>query len=144
MNTIQQIQKWSLTHHPRWLVVVRVALGLFLFIKGISFIVNATIMEKLLHSGWLSDNAAYIAIGVSWVHLLGGFLIIIGLFTRWAALVQIPILLAAIFFLNMDRQSIGNGTELPLAITILLLCMFFLVEGSGPLSLDNFFKKHQA
>jgi hypothetical protein len=40
MGTLQQINRWSLTHHPRWLVVLRAILGICLFFKGIFFLVN--------------------------------------------------------------------------------------------------------
>src|SRR6266568_4453142 len=138
MGTLQQIHRWSLAHHPRWLVVIRVALGLCLFVKGISFLVNTSTLEELVRGSLVANRADWIAIGIAWAHLLGGFLIIIGLFTRWAALLQIPILVGAIIFINTQRESFG-GFELPFAVMVLLLLVFFLLEGGGPLSLDNFF-----
>ncbi len=142
MGTLQQIHRWSLTHHPRWLVVIRVALGLCLFVKGISFMVNATALEKIVHSNISSGAPAWLAIGITWAHLLGGFLIIIGLLTRWAVLVQIPILLGAIFFIKFRQETFGSGSELLFAVIILLLLVLFLAEGAGPLSLDNYFRKN--
>ncbi len=144
MGTLQQIHRWSLTHHPRWLVVVRVALGLILFFKGISFMSNATRLVELLESSIIVKGSAWWAIAITWAHLLGGFMIIIGLFTRIAVLVQLPILLGAIIFLNMEPGVFNLAFELPFAIVTLMLCLFFLVEGGGPLSLDNFFSKYQA
>jgi putative oxidoreductase len=144
MGTLQQIHRWSLTHHPRWLIVVRVALGLILFVKGISFMSNATGLVELLESSIIVKGSAWWALGITWLHLLGGFLIIIGLFTRLAVLVQIPILLGAIIFLNIQPGAFNLAYELPFALATLLLLLFFLVEGGGPLSLDNFFSKYQA
>jgi hypothetical protein len=51
--------------------------------------------------------------------------------------------MGAIIFINTQRDSFGNF-ELPFALIVLLLLIFFLVEGGGPISLDNFFKKHEA
>lgn len=144
MSTLNQIHKWSLAHHPRWLVVLRAALGVFLFIKGISFMVNEAVLERVLQGTSFSERSAVVAIIVTWAHLLGGFLIIIGLLTRWAVLVQIPIVLGAIFFINMQRETFGAGSELPFAVVILLLLILFLVEGGGPISLDNWFRHHEA
>ena len=143
MGTLQQINRWSLTHHPRWLVVVRVLLGLCLFAKGISFLANTSSLEELVRGSLVANRADWIVIGITWAHLLGGFLIIIGLLTRWAVVLQIPILMGAIIFINTRRESFGSF-ELPFALILLLLLMFFLVEGGGPLSLDNFFSKHEA
>jgi putative oxidoreductase len=143
MGTLQQIHRWSLTHHPRWLVVLRVALGLCLFIKGISFLINTSTLEELVRGSLVANRSDWLVIGITWTHLLGGFLIIIGLLTRWAVLLQIPILMGAIIFINTRREAFGSF-ELPFALIVLVLLIIFLIEGGGPLSLDNFFSKHQA
>jgi putative oxidoreductase len=144
MRTLQQIRQWSLSHHPRWFVVLRVALGLILFVRGISFMSNFNQLTSLLESTKILTGSAWMAIVITWAHLLGGFLIIIGLFTRLAALVQLPILIGAIFFLSLQPGFYNVGRELPLAIIALLLVLLFLLEGGGPISLDNFFSKYEA
>lgn len=105
---------------------------------------NATRLVELLESSIIVKGSAWWAIFITWAHLLGGFLIIIGLFTRLAVLVQVPILLGAIVFLNIQPGIFVMAYELPFAIITLLLLLFFLVEGGGPLSLDNFFSKYEA
>ena len=142
MGTLQQIHRWSLTHHPRWLVVIRVALGLCLFVKGIFFLVNTATLEELVKGSLVANRSDWVVISITWAHLLGGFLIIIGLLTRWAVILQIPILMGAIIFINTQREAFGTF-ELPFALIVLLLLIFFLVEGGGPLSLDNYFSKHE-
>jgi uncharacterized membrane protein YphA (DoxX/SURF4 family) len=143
MGTLQQIHRWSLTHHPRWFVVLRVALGICLFFKGIFFLVNTATLEELVKGSLVANRTDWLVIFITWSHLLGGFLIIIGLLTRWAALLNIPILMGAIIFINTQRDAFG-AFELPFAFIVLLLLIFFLIEGGGPISLDNFFSKHQA
>jgi hypothetical protein len=54
-------------------------------------------------------------------------------------LVQIPILIGAVVFILTKRGNFSD-TEPIFALVILLLLFFFLIEGSGPLSLDNYFK----
>lgn len=142
MGTLQQIHNWSLVHHPRWLVVIRVALGLLLIYKGISFMFNSIHAHQLLYNTVFSSSADAIIIGITWAHLLGGFLIIIGLLTRWAVLLQMPILLAAIIIMANQHGIFASGTELPFTVIIFVLLVFFLVEGGGPLSLDNYFRLH--
>ncbi|OQP61466.1 hypothetical protein A3860_31555 [Niastella vici] len=143
MGTLQQIQQWSLTHHPRWLIVLRVALGICLFFKGIFFLVNTATLEELVKGSLVANRSDWLVIFITWSHLLGGFLMIIGLLTRWAALLNIPILMGAIIFINTQRDAFG-AFELPFAFIVLLLLIFFLIEGGGPISLDNFFSKHEA
>ncbi|HTQ63398.1 MAG TPA: DoxX family protein [Puia sp.] len=142
MGTLQQIEQWSATHHPKWLVVLRVALGLCLFIKGISFLNNTVVLDQLLAGSIVSKSIDWMPLAISWAHLLGGFLIIIGLFTRWAVFLQIPILIGAVIFISAHKGLMTSGNELIFALVILLLLFFFLVEGSGPISLDNYFKKN--
>jgi uncharacterized membrane protein YphA (DoxX/SURF4 family) len=142
MGTLQHIQQWSATHHPRWLIIVRIALGLCLFIKGISFMNNAVFLSQLLAGSVMSKSIDWLPLLITWVHLLGGFLIIVGLLTRWAVLIQIPILIGAVVF-TLTRRGSFSDTEPVFALVILLLLCFFLIEGSGPLSLDNYFQKNK-
>lgn len=141
MSMLQQIQKWSSAHHPRWLIVLRVALGLCLFVKGISFISNITTIEIMLKEDF-PGTALWIAYAITWIHLFGGLMIIVGLLTRFAVLLQIPILIGAIVLVNSRQNIFPGSSELLFSIIILLLLFLFLVEGGGPLSLDDYFRKH--
>jgi putative oxidoreductase len=142
MSTVlQQINKWSSTHHPRWLIVLRVVLGLCLFIKGISFISNITLIETLLKEDFPASSL-WIAYAITWIHLFGGLMIVVGLLTRFVVLLQIPILIGAIVLVNSRQYIFGGGSELLFSIVILLLLILFLIEGGGPISLDSYFKRH--
>src|SRR5580765_7830028 len=111
MGTLQQIQHWSTTHHPRWLVALRVVLGLCLFIKGISFMNNAVLLNQLISGSIVSNSSDWLPLIITWAHLLGGFLIIIGLLTRWAILLQIPILIGAVIFMSTQSGQVSSGSE---------------------------------
>jgi len=142
MGTLQQVQRWSATHHPRWLVVLRVALGVCLFIKGISFLSNTLEINQLISGSIASKSIDWLPLFIAWVHLLGGFLIIIGLLTRWAVLLQIPILIGAVILISTRQGLMNSGSEFIFALVILAMLAFFLVEGGGPISLDNYFRKN--
>lgn len=139
MATLRHIQEWGATHHPRWLVVLRVALGLCLFAKGIVFMSNSVQLEELLSGSPMAGNAGWLSIAITGANILGGFMLIVGLLTRWVAIFQIPILAGAIIFINSQKGGFAAGSELGLALAVLLLLIFFLIEGSGPLSLDHYF-----
>lgn len=138
---LQQIDHWGATHHPKWLVVLRVALGICLFFKGIIFISDTTDLQRLLAGSNFTQDFPWLAYIIAWVHLFGGFMIIIGLLTRFAVLLQIPILLGAVLLVNMNGNPLPSS-EFGFSLVVLLMLLFFLVEGPGPVSLDNYFKQN--
>ncbi len=50
MNLVHKIEHWGDTHHPKMLDLVRVALGVFLLLKGIAFMENTAYLEHLIDS----------------------------------------------------------------------------------------------
>jgi uncharacterized membrane protein YphA (DoxX/SURF4 family) len=146
MSTLQQIRQWSTTHHPRWLVIVRMGLGLFLFAKGISFMRDSALLEELIYgqSRLAESSTHWLPIMITCSNLLGGFMLMVGLWTRLVALLEIPILIGAIVDMNTQRSGFDPGSELALAILVLVLLIFFLIEGGGPLSLDGYFKRNRS
>jgi uncharacterized membrane protein YphA (DoxX/SURF4 family) len=145
MSTLQHIRQWSAAHHPRWLVVVRMGLGLFLFAKGINFMQDSALLEQLIYGkSHLAENTTHwLPIIITWANLLGGFMLTVGLWTRLMCLLQLPILIGAIFDINFQKGGFDAGPELGLAILALVLVIFFLIEGSGPLSLDGYFERNR-
>lgn len=141
MSFIQQFRTWTASHNPKWLALIRVALGAALLLKGVNFLNDLPGLDRLIEANHLTGYSTLIRNTVPWVHVGGGFLIIIGLFTRFAAFIQIPIILAAIFLVNSKEGFIGSGTNLIYSIIILLLVLVFVIEGSGPLSLSTYFKE---
>ena len=143
MGILHQLEKWSTTHHPRWLVFLRVALGISLFFKGITFLTNSVKLETILSETGIKQYSSWMPLAITWLHLLCGFLIVIGLLTRWASLILIPILFFAVIFINAQRGVFAAESEFGFSLVILLLLIFFFVEGGGPLSPDNYFKKNK-
>ncbi|MEO6732411.1 MAG: DoxX family protein [Ferruginibacter sp.] len=141
MSFLGQINEWSSKHNPKWLVVIRVVLGLALFVKGFSFIRNTSLLEQYISTSSFFENISWLPTAIPWVHLLGGSMIIAGLFTRFAALLQIPVLIGAVFFVNVKKGLFTGESDLLFSIIVLVLLLFFLVEGGGSLSLDNYFAK---
>jgi putative oxidoreductase len=145
MNLLQRIDRWGERHHPRWLDGIRVLLGVFLFYKGVVFIQNIDALKAVIdESPWLTVMSFWLAHYIVFAHLLGGVLIVFGLLTRVAILAQIPILLGAIFFVHTSTGLFNVHEGTGLSILVLLLLIFFLVEGSGPMSFDDYMRRHPA
>jgi len=140
MNLVQRVEHWGDTHHPQWLDIVRIALGAFLCFKGVEYLYNMGTMLNLITNrmAFGSFSSMLMSNYISFAHILGGILLILGVLTRFACIIQIPILLGAIFFVNLSPDLYRPFSELLLSILVLLLLILFLVVGNGRLSLLKF------
>src|SRR5688572_6268601 len=136
MTLLQQIRQWGETHHPRWMDIVRIALGIFLCYKGVEFVSEMSSVMNLLESRFTFGHFALLLLGhyIAFAHILGGVLLVLGMLTRFACLIQIPILLGAIIFINSSMGLWQPFSELWLSIIVLLLLFYFLIVGDGPWS----------
>lgn len=137
MATIKSLNKWANAHTYYALDVLRLALGVFLFIKGIDFMSHQVQMAEVIKPFQDLPGGMAILHYIVPAHFVGGFLIVIGLLTRWAVLAQLPILIGAVLTNFLGEM---NSTNLILATITLLVCLFFLVYGSGKHSVDYYLK----
>lgn len=141
MGFLQRMQQWSQAHQPKWLVILRAALGLLLLFKGISFISHANGLTNIISNSEFKEGAVFLTSYITLAHLLGGAFIILGLLTRWMVAIQIPILIGAVFFINASN-IFAVQSEFALSVVVLLLLLFFFFEGGGPYSMDRYIKTH--
>ena len=144
MESVKKLNKWANAHTYLSLDLLRIALGVFLFIKGISFITNVQYLQDLMapidYTIEKIGGGMFLVHYIAAAHFVGGIMIVFGLLTRWAIIAQLPILVGAVlinFAGNMHSQS------LLLALITLVLCVFFLFYGSGKNSADYFFKMQE-
>jgi putative oxidoreductase len=142
MSTLSGIEKWTNEHHPIWIDLLRILLGILLVAKGASLVSHR---EQL---GWLIFNhhVGFIIVAASLyiilIYLGGGLLIAAGLITRWSAGLIIPALLSALYFVDIPGHLSGLNTDTSLSIITLVLSVFFLIYGSGNFSIDYYLKTH--
>jgi uncharacterized membrane protein YphA (DoxX/SURF4 family) len=144
MDLLKKIEIWGEQHHPKWMDILRMALGIALFVKGYFFIRNTDTLMQIMENSrfpWVSLTLAHY---VAFAHLVGGFMIFIGLLTRIAILFQLPVIIGAIVFVNSERGFFSEGSELMYSIIILVLLIVFLVLGSGPWSVDETWSRSTA
>jgi putative oxidoreductase len=140
MNLIHKIERWGDSHHPKFLDLIRIVLGIFLFLKGLGFMENTAYLKFVIEnqsdiifpSGLLVALVYY----VTFVHMVGGTLIALGVLTRLSSLIQIPVVFGAVFFINILQSPVN--TELWASIIALILLIVFTIIGSGKLSLDRY------
>ena len=131
------LRKWFLTHRSWCMSLLRIYLGVGLFVKAISFVsrrddlIQTMVENDLLFAG---TGLAHVVIVT---HLLGGSLMTIGLGTRIGALIQIPNLIGAVFFAHRAGGIFGFAEELRFSALVLFMLLLFVWWGSGPLSVDS-------
>lgn len=132
MNMQGKISVWD-DKYPFLFVILRVMLGLILAIRGIFFITSIQPLFHLIKSSSLSglNMDMTLALVISWVHLLGGTFIILGLLTRISAWAQIPILIGAVLFINLNSSLSQSFSELLLSVFVLILSVLFAIAGGG-------------
>ncbi|MBO9684761.1 MAG: DoxX family membrane protein [Flavisolibacter sp.] len=137
MNYVERLEHWGDVHHPKWMDFVRIALGLFLLLKGVEFANNMNQLMAVMSSLPFGNlMMVFLAHYVLFAHMLGGVLLTTGLLTRLACLIQIPVLIVAVFT-NIFNQF----SELALSLLVLVLLVYFLIIGSGRWSLDWYVNK---
>ncbi|MES2881396.1 MAG: DoxX family protein, partial [Bacteroidota bacterium] len=105
MNYLKRLEHWGDTHHSKWMDIVRVALGIFLCMKGVEFAQNMSDMMSLMKNmPFGSFMLVLISHFIIAAHIMGGVLITLGMLTRFACLIQIPILLGAIIFMSSSGE----------------------------------------
>lgn len=118
------------------LLLFRIILGFTLFIKGINFVSNQEFLERLISNTVLLKNLSFLKIVIPFIHILGGFLILIGVYSRLMILIQLPIIIAAIVFLLISG-GMSYYREIVFAFIILILLMSYLKFGDGFYSWKN-------
>ncbi|WP_228851302.1 DoxX family protein [Aegicerativicinus sediminis] len=137
MGTIKSLNKWANAHTYYPLDVIRVALGVFLFVKGIHFLSNSQMLLDLFTPIQNMAGGMIILHYLAPAHFIGGILIAFGLLTRWAIIAQLPILIGAILINFVGDMHTSN---LVMASITFIVCLFFLFYGSGKHSADYYFK----
>lgn len=137
MGRIKTLNKWANAHTYYPLDLVRIFLGVFLFYKGVDFMGNTGMLMDLLKPINSMVDGMVLVHYVAPAHFVGGVLIVFGLLTRWAIAAQIPILVVAVL---INFLGVMNTSNLIISIAILVLCIFFLIYGSGKHSVDKYLK----
>lgn len=129
--------------NPIWMDGLRILLGLFLFVKGVTFLEHSSDVFYIFRS---SQNIMFLEKATkitSIVHIVGGLMIAFGFLTRFSLLCQFPSLIGAVLIVNLHQGVHIENTELWLSILITGLLLFFMIVGPGRYSVDNKILRHK-
>lgn len=124
--------------HNRHLVLdaIRVYLGAGLFFRGLVLFLTDTGLEQFTGGTAPSLTTTGVAVYVIAAHIIGGALLTVGLYTRLAALLQLPILTGAVLLVHWQDGLLSANQSLEFSALVLFLLSLVLLFGSGKWSLD--------
>jgi uncharacterized membrane protein YphA (DoxX/SURF4 family) len=130
---------WVQSHPDAFLDLVRVFLGVALFVKGVFFMLHRDqLVDLIQQSGTWSIFPMAIAHYVIPVHLAGGIMLALGVLTRVAALFQLPVLFMALFYVHLPRiLAIEGRQNMEFTALVLALTMLLVAYGSGRWSIER-------
>jgi putative oxidoreductase len=136
---MQKFIVWAESHRELWLDCIRIYLGLGLLARGLLLITNTStgyfvnLLQRADHP-WLLTGAMLHYVMLA--HFIGGVLLTVGFLTRLAAIVQIPILAGAVFFVHRQDGLFAMGQSLEFSALVLFLLVIIAITGAGKYSLD--------
>lgn len=141
-NANNDFSKWLKNNRAMAVEALRIYFGMSLFFKGLWFISNpaqAHIYMEMIDLPFLPFLSIHV---IAFAHLAFGLLLALGCITRIASLIQVPILLGAVFFVHWPKEALFMNQDLEYVILVLVLLLFFSIYGGGSLSVDHkLFKK---
>ena len=124
---MEAITVWA----PRILSILRIVVGLILLQYGTAKLFGWPAVEMFENLKWLS------LFGVAGMfELVGGTLLILGLFTRPVAFILSGEMAAAYFIEHFPRGFFPILSEGDLAVSLCFTFLYFAFAGGGPWSLD--------
>jgi putative oxidoreductase len=143
----------AMTHGAAWgALVLRVVLGIDLIMHGyaaLALIGPKGVGSYVVRMGF----PAMLALPLAWylivVHVVGGALIVLGLWTRGAAVLNIPVMLCAVVLVHWSQGFLMQGvivdaaagraaaTGAELAVLVLGCTIAVALIGPGPFSIDG-------
>lgn len=138
MGKIERCKMWLRAHEDMFRDLVRIYIGAGLFVKAIYLMGHRDyLMQVITDSGnsWFAPAA--MAQYVITAHLVGGALLMIGLVTRVAAWVNLPVLLGAVFYVYMPHMATVEPRQYFEFTALVAFLLFWLgVFGAGRWSVD--------
>ncbi|MBL4704615.1 MAG: DoxX family protein [Flavobacteriales bacterium] len=111
---------------------IRMIAGSYILYMGVHFSQHTNLLVDLLDHQNYGLSELFVVHYVTMGHIAGGILLILGLVTRIAALIQLPILVGAI----IANSLAGEPMDLALSIMIFGALILLSVFGSGKIAMD--------
>jgi putative oxidoreductase len=144
MERIEKFRIWAVEHRDAWLDVLRLDMGIALFLKALSFTQN---MSEFVSQMPVKSDAflpVLLAHFIILAHLAGGVMLFFGICTRLAAALQVPILAGAVFFVHWNEGLFQPAQTLEFVLLVLFILVLLAVAGGGRWSVDEQIRRNEA
>ena len=136
MSRLSSLLRRLETNRHLVLDAIRVYLGAGLFFRGLALLLTDTGLQQLVGGAAPSLATSGVAVYVTTAHVVGGALLAVGLYTRLAALVQLPILAGAVLLVHWQDGLLSANQSLEFSALVLFLIGLVALFGGGRWSLD--------
>ncbi|WP_169088716.1 DoxX family protein [Paenibacillus sp. PL91] len=119
-------------------IIMRVVLGIIFVFHGVDkFQMGLSNVEAWFSSIGIPGFLAYF---VAVLELVGGIMLILGLFTRYVSGLFVILLIGAIITAKLSAGLLGNGqmAGYELDLGFILISLYLVVADQSPLSVDRF------
>jgi len=119
-------------------IIMRVVLGIIFVFHGVDkFQMGLGNVEAWFSSLGIPGFLAYV---VAVIELVGGIMLILGLFTRYVSGLLVIVLAGAIITAKLSVGLLGNGqvAGYELDLVLILISLYLVVADRTPLSVDHF------
>jgi uncharacterized membrane protein YphA (DoxX/SURF4 family) len=125
--------------------LLRIYLGIGLFVKGVLFLTDMTALSDLLMKSERFQPLTFLLTHyIPIAHVGGGLMMALGLWTRTAILANIPVLFGAVFFVYFEEGLFTQNQGLEFTALVLFLLVVLLIWGPGRWSVDYYLKNAPA
>ena len=146
MESFRSLERWAVANRDLGFELVRIYLGIGLFVKGLQFTQDTDFLMQILRdhqTGQFRFNFldTFIAHYIPLAHLGGGLLLAVGLLTRVSAAFQLPVLFGAAFYVYGTEGIFGHNQNFQFTALVLFLLFLMLIFGGGRWSVDHQLRK---
>lgn len=117
--------------------LLRIYIGVALVVRGATFIARPEALLEYMEHSRLWVMPMIVSHYVVAAHVFGGAMLALGLCTRLAAVLQVPVLLGAVFLVHWREGLLAASQSLELSALVLAIVAVISVVGAGELSLDR-------
>jgi putative oxidoreductase len=142
MKSLINIRIWG-ENHPKWVDYLRIILGLILIWRGVSFLLNLDLLDLYLKESGLDDTLGlsisinFLAQLIVILNVFGGICIALNIYARMFSLFNLPVLIGAVFFVNMRQDAFRPHSQFWIPLLVLLCIISFLLLDNEALTEHN-------